>query len=187
MPYRLDRCLIDWVSKIKQMKNSKGLRLIGTLDPVFGSPNRFLLADPKEQALLLWVLNRLEVLLMIAREVFCKSDRGYLCCFKQVLTSVLQLASKRLIAGNRYSNRESVKILKASFEDLESSWDYGAWESWSAVEIQIGDTYISPISPSRAKRVVWMTTFAQILSSPTKCFGTTSENSVDRVDRSLAK
>ena len=28
MPYRLDRCLIDWVSKIKQIKNNKGLRLI---------------------------------------------------------------------------------------------------------------------------------------------------------------
>ena len=28
MPYRLDRCLIDWVSKIKQMKNNKGLLLI---------------------------------------------------------------------------------------------------------------------------------------------------------------
>ena len=28
MPNRLDRCLIDWVSKIKQMKNNKGLRLI---------------------------------------------------------------------------------------------------------------------------------------------------------------
>ena len=78
--------------------------------------------DPKEQVMAaLGLENRLEVLLMIAREVSCNSDRGYLCCVKQELTSVLQLASKRLRAGNRYSNRESVKILKASFEDLESS------------------------------------------------------------------
>ena len=28
MPYRLDRWLIDLVSKIKQMKNKKGLRLM---------------------------------------------------------------------------------------------------------------------------------------------------------------
>ena len=55
--------------------------------------------------------NRLEVLLMIAHEVFCNSDRGYLCCFKQELTSVLQLASKWLRAGNRRDDRVSVKIL----------------------------------------------------------------------------
>ena len=28
MPYRLDKCLIDLVSEIKQMKNKKGLRLM---------------------------------------------------------------------------------------------------------------------------------------------------------------
>ena len=84
--------------------------------------NRFLLADPKEQVMAALSLeNRLEVLLMIAHEVFCNSDRGYLCCFKQVLTSVLQLASKRLRAGNRCGDRVSVKILISSFEDLESS------------------------------------------------------------------
>ena len=43
--------------------------------------NRFLLADPKEQVMAALSLeNRLEVLLMIAHEVFCNSDRGYLCC-----------------------------------------------------------------------------------------------------------
>ena len=78
--------------------------------------------DPKEQVMAaLGLENRLEVLLMIAREVFCNSDRGYLCCFKQELTSVLQLASKRLRAANRCGDRISVKILISSFEDLESS------------------------------------------------------------------
>ena len=58
---------------------------------------------------------------MIAHEVFCNSDRGYLCCFKQGLTSVLELASKRLRAGNRCGNRESMKILKAlEILELES-------------------------------------------------------------------
>ena len=77
--------------------------------------------DPKEQVIAALSLeNRLEVLLMIAHEVFCNSDRGYLCCFKQVLTSVLQLASKRLRAGNRCGTRESVKILKASLKILKA-------------------------------------------------------------------
>ena len=187
MPYRLDRCLIDGVSKLKQMKNKKGLRLraLEIRSSAHQTGSCWPIQRSRRCCFESW--NRFEVLLMIAREVFCNSDRGYLCCVKQVLTSVLfQLASKRLRAGNRYSNRESVKILRASFEDLESSWDSGAWKSWSAVEIQIGDTYVSPIAPSREKRVK-MTTVAQILSSPTKCFGRTSENSVDRVDRSLAK
>ena len=80
------------------------------------------MADPKEQVMAALSLeNRLEVLLMIAHEVFCNSDRGYVCYFKQELTSVLQLASKRLRAGNRCGDRVSVKILISSFEDLESS------------------------------------------------------------------
>ena len=62
-----------------------------------------------------------------------------------------------------------------------------AWKSWSAYEIQIGDTYVSPISLGYAKRVVKLTTFAPILSSPTKCFGRTSDNSAGCVNRSLAK